>query len=181
MFSQWFLYIRPKLLKLAHKKFSKILDAEGGANFASLGWGKKGKEPIFFQNPRGDQSLTHYGMLMCELMRLNVKKSFFDHLSYVIWGNLNLIISWWKGDLALYNRSLLASGFPEALLVHTAKYWKKFLIFCQKIHLIMDDNFLESYSLGKIKEWKSVFQILMGGPGPHLAFFVFCNVVKKNS
>ena len=43
----WFLYMRPKLLKLAHKKFSKISDTKGGNQFFKFEVGKKGGNQIF--------------------------------------------------------------------------------------------------------------------------------------
>ena len=54
MFLQWFLYVRPKLLRLAHKSFSEILDTKGGNQFFKFGMGKKRGEPKFFQNLRGE-------------------------------------------------------------------------------------------------------------------------------
>ena len=38
---------KTKLLKLARKNFSEILDTKGGTNFSSLGWGKKEGTKIF--------------------------------------------------------------------------------------------------------------------------------------
>ena len=65
MFLQWFLYIRPKLLKLSRKNFSEISDTKGGGNkFFKFGMGeKKGGNQNFYKifNLWGDQSLTHYG------------------------------------------------------------------------------------------------------------------------
>ena len=45
---------KTKLLKLARKKFSEILDTKGGNQFFKFGAGEKKRgEPKFFQNPRG--------------------------------------------------------------------------------------------------------------------------------
>ena len=47
------------LENLARKMRSQILVIKGGEQFLNLGWGKVRGRPEFFQNPRGDESLTH--------------------------------------------------------------------------------------------------------------------------
>ena len=47
----------------AQNVVQKFQIQKGGTNFSILGWGKNRGEPKLFQNPTGNQSLTHYALI----------------------------------------------------------------------------------------------------------------------
>ena len=59
MFLQWFLYVRQKFLKFAHKKFSEILDTKGGNQNFKFGVGEeKGGRDSNFSKIKGGGNQT---------------------------------------------------------------------------------------------------------------------------